>query len=144
MKSPFINVHLVRIGLLATGLFSVMTTMAQTPYSPGVSEQLLISARSADAKGIEDSLAHGAAPNSRNRFGKTALFTAVEKNRADIVKIMLDHGVDVNLASLEKVTPLMAAAYSGNLEIVDLLLSKNPKLEEDDRVHTSACPMPQA
>ncbi len=115
-----------------------MSVLSQTAYSPGVSEQLLISARSADLKGIVDSLEHGASPNSRNRFGKTALFTAVEKNRADIVKVMLEHGVDVDLASLEKVTPLMAAAYSGNSEIVELLLSKKPKLEEEDRVHKSA------
>ncbi len=115
-----------------------LSVYSQTAYSPGVSEQLLISARSADLKGIVDSLEHGAAPNSRNRFGKTALFTAVEKNRADIVKVMLEHGVDVDLASLEKVTPLMAAAYSGNSEIVELLLNKKPKLEEEDRVHKSA------
>jgi uncharacterized protein len=137
MQKNFIRLSCALIACSFT-LMLPMTASSQTAYSPGVSEQLLISARSADLKGIVDSLEHGAAPNSRNRFGKTALFTAIEKNRIDIVKVMLEHGVDVDLASLEKVTPLMAAAYSGNSEIVELLLNKKPKLEEEDRVHKSA------
>ena len=101
---------------------------AQTEITPGVNAQLIVAARQGDLAGIQKSLALGAAPNSRNRMGKTPLFLGIEKNRQDMVQLMLDSGADVNMATVEMVTPLIAAAYAGNVQIVDLLLSKKPKL----------------
>ena len=63
---------------------------------------------------------------------------AIEKGRVELVKIMLDAGADVNLATLEQITPLIAAAYAGNPQIVEMLLAKRPRLEEQDRMHKSA------
>ena len=126
------------IFLAWTSLTAGQSGLAQTANTPGFNAQLIVAARQADMEGIKKSLAQGAAPNSRNRLGKTPLYFAVEKNRLDIVQLMLDAGADVNLASLEKVTPLIAASYAGNVKIVELLLSKNPRLEETDRMHKSA------
>jgi len=87
---------------------------------------------------VKKSLDRGAAPNSRNRFGKTSLYLSIEKNRIDIAKMLIEAGGDVNLPSLEKVTPLIAASYAGSLPFVDLLLKHGAKHEPTDRLHKSA------
>ena len=95
---------------------------AQTPGNPAINAQLLVGARQNDLAQVERVLAQGAAPNSRNRLGKTALLIAAEKGNLALATRMLSVGADVNLASLERVTPLMAASYSGQAALVKLLL----------------------
>lgn len=129
---------------LCINFFSIIALLfshnssAQTELTPGVNAQLIVAARKADFSEIKKYLLQGASPNSRNRLGKTTLYLAIEKNRPDIVQLMLDSGADVNLSSVESVTPLIAASYSGNINIIDLILSKHPNLEATDRLHKSA------
>jgi ankyrin repeat protein len=111
---------------------------AQTASNPSVNAQLLVAARNADAEGVKKSLDRGAMPNSRNRLGKTSLYLSVEKNRIDIGTMLIAAGADVNMPSLEKVTPLIAASYAGSLPFVDLLLKNGAKHEPTDRLHKSA------
>lgn len=111
---------------------------AQNDSTFTLNAQLLVAARQSDVEGVKKSLARGALPNSRNRQGKTSLFMSIEKDHMGIFKMMLDGGADVNLASLEKVTPLIAASYAGNHRMVALLIEKGAKLEEEDRLHKSA------
>ena len=111
---------------------------AQSESNPSVNAQLLVAARNTDLEAVKKSLDRGAAPNSRNRLGKTSLYIAIEKNRIDIARILIEAGVDVNLPSLEKATPLIAASYAGSLPFVDLLLQHGAKHEPTDRLHKSA------
>ena len=111
---------------------------AQNDSTFTLNAQLLVAARQSDVEGVKKSLARGALPNSRNRLGKTSLFMSIEKDHMEIFKMMLDAGADVNLASLEKITPLIAASYAGNHWMVALLIEKGAKLEEEDRLHKSA------
>ena len=97
--------------LAAAGLGG--SASAQVTSHPNLSAQLLVSARQNDLAAVERVLANGAAPNARNRLGKTALLLAAEKGNVALAQRMLDAGADVNLASLEGVTPLMAASYGG-------------------------------
>ncbi len=60
--------------------------------------------------GVERALKAGAAVNSRNRLGETALIIALKQNDLAMARKMLDAGTDVNLAAVNGVTPLMAAA----------------------------------
>ena len=53
--------------------------LAQADSNLTVNAQLLVAARQADAESVKKSLDRGAAPNSRNRSGKTSLFLAIEK-----------------------------------------------------------------
>jgi len=115
-----------------------LSAWGQNATNPSVNAQLLVAARESNLEGVIQSLERGAAPNSRNRLGKTSLYIAIEKNNLPIFKQMLAVGADVNLPSLEKVTPLIAAAYAGNPTIVALLIEKGAKLEEEDRLHKSA------
>lgn len=94
---------------------------------------------------------NGANVNQANAFGKTPLFYAIEFNRLDIIKLLLDNGANVNQkyinnneklalsANIGSNTPyfitfcalehtsknvLMHAAAYGNVEILKLLISK--------------------
>jgi ankyrin repeat protein len=111
---------------------------AQSESNPSVNAQLLVAARNTDIEAVKKSLDRGAAPNSRNRLGKTSLYISIEKNRIDIAKMLIAAGADVHLPSLEKVTPLIAASYAGSLPLVDLLLNNGAKHQPTDRLHKSA------
>ena len=111
---------------------------AQSESNPSVNAQLLVAARNTDLEAVKKSLDRGAAPNSRNRLGKTSRYIAIEKHRIDIARILIEAGADVNLPSLEKATPLIAASYAGSLPFVDLLLQHGAKHEPTDRLHKSA------
>jgi len=68
--------------------------------------RLLASVRNDDASGIERALRDGAAVNSRNRLGESALLIALKKNRGDFAQTLLAAGADVNEAAVNGVTPL--------------------------------------
>ena len=65
-------------------------------------------------------------------YSRTAIHSAVESGQGEIVKILLDHGADVNLSRaylkdngnlVEHNTPLQAAVYSNDHALVRLLLT---------------------
>jgi ankyrin repeat protein len=51
---------------------------------------------------------------------------------------MLKSGADVNQASLEGVTPLMAASYAGSAPVVKRLLAAGAKTDARDRMNKPA------
>ncbi|KAJ8668409.1 hypothetical protein QAD02_010072 [Eretmocerus hayati] len=66
-------------------------------------------------------------------FGSlTPLHLAVQSRSLEIAKILLDKGADVNAKSLNGDTPLTLAAKTGNLALIDLLLSYDVGHEKDD------------
>ena len=68
-----------------------------------------------------------------------ALRVAVIYSRIEMVKLLLERGVDPNTPSTDvRYTPLMQAASSGNLELVKLLINAGSDLNsEDQRGHTA-------
>ena len=96
-----------------------------------VNARLLASARNADAAGVERALRGGASADARNRLGETALLIALKKGDDAIARTMLAAGTDVNLAAVNGVTPLMAAAYGGQREMVEMLLARGAKPEDN-------------
>lgn len=102
---------------------------------------------------------NGANVNQANAFGKTPLFYAIEFNRLDIIKLLLDNGANVNQkyinnneklalsANIGSNTPyfitfcalehtsknvLMHVAAYGNVEILKLLISKGANFNAVD------------
>lgn len=102
---------------------------------------------------------NGANVNQANAFGKTPLFYAIEFNRLDIIKLLLDNGANVNQkyinnneklalsANIGSNTPyfitfcalehtsknvLMHATAYGNVEILKLLISKGANFNAVD------------
>ncbi|XP_039051688.1 E3 ubiquitin-protein ligase KEG-like isoform X1 [Hibiscus syriacus] len=69
-------------------------------------------------------LAAGADPTAQNaQNGRTALHTAAMANDVELVKIILDAGVDVNIRNMHNTTPLHVALARGVASCVGLLLS---------------------
>ena len=69
---------------------------------------------------------------SKEEMGGTALFNAIMKNRASMVKSMFASNMATpNIVANDGSTPLMAAANIGSLEIVNILLEAgcNPFIE---------------
>jgi len=64
--------------------------------------------------------------------GTTALAAAVIGGYSNIVKFLVEHGADVNLANLRGETPLHLAVLSDNVEIISFLLSEGSWLESED------------
>ena len=93
-----------------------------------------VAARNDDAAGVARALHDGAAVNARNRLGESALLIALKKNRADLAQLVLDAGADVNEAAVNGVTPLMAAAYAGNVEMTRTLLARGADVAPADRI----------
>lgn len=63
-------------------------------------------------------------PRSSTDYGATALFNAILKTRTHMIGSLFKHGVDVNVQNSDGMTPLMAAASTGNLPITRLLLAE--------------------
>jgi hypothetical protein len=100
--------------------------------------KLLVAARNADGPAIARALQQGAAVNSRNRLGETALIVVLKKDRVDLARVLLDAGADVNQAAINGVTPLMTAAYGGHTEIVRALVAKGADIAAVDRLKKNA------
>ena len=62
--------------------------------------------------------ATGADVNARNRLGETALVVVLKQDRIDLAQVLLAAGADVNVAAVNGITPLMAAAYGGHTDMV--------------------------
>jgi ankyrin repeat protein len=123
--------------------FAAVTSSALANDDVPVNSRLLVFARNSDAAGVERSLKEGANVNSRNRIGETALVIALKKEEPKkddlrIAQLMLDAGTDVNLAAVNGITPLMAAAYSGRTEIAAQLLAKGASVGAVDRLMKNA------
>ena len=68
-------------------------------------------------------------PRNSDEYGATALFNAILKSRAHMVESLFKHGVDVNVQNSDGMSPLMAAASTGNVEIVRMLVAKGADLQ---------------
>ena len=80
------------------------------------------SAAEGDQKALGLFFAAGFDVNTPNTAGYTGLMVAAERGRPDIVKLLLDHKADPNIAGRDGSTALMLASENNQPEIVKLLI----------------------
>ncbi len=91
-----------------------------------------------DVKKIRSFISHGANVNIRRRpWNMTPLLFSIQK-RADVAKVLVESGADVNAADRDGATALMKAVQIGNLQTVKLLLKNGAKTETRDRFDETA------
>nr|XP_023889713.1 E3 ubiquitin-protein ligase KEG isoform X1 [Quercus suber] len=84
---------------------------------------------------VQTLLAAGADPTAQDaQHGRTALHTAAMANDVELVKIILEAGVDVNIRNVHNTIPLHVALARGAKSCVGLLLSAgaNCNLQDDE------------
>lgn len=72
----------------------------------------------------------------QDKDGLPAILWAALHNCVPLVLLLLEKGVDINLADNEGTTALHYAAHLGNLQLVQLLLSKGADIDAKDRSGT--------
>ena len=95
-------------------------------YSPDGFSVLALSAYLGQKDVTEFLIANGADVNAvaKNPTGFTALTGATANNHADIAKMFVNHGANVNYRYEEGASPLMEASANGNVELVKFFLEK--------------------
>ncbi|XP_064390776.1 GA-binding protein subunit beta-2-like [Halichondria panicea] len=92
--------------------------------SHDLGEQLYDASRDGRVDEVERLLARGAPVNWGNSFGFNVLHRACINNHPDVVKILTQQdGIDVNVQTTYKNTPLHWACYKGHLKCVQLLMA---------------------
>ncbi len=127
------------VRLLAAAVLALCTSAGAAEQDLSINARLLLAARSGDTASLDSALQSGAAADARNRLGETARLGALKRGDAAMASLrMLEAGTDVNLAAVNGVTPLMAAAFTGQAEMAHLLLAKGADVSALDRLDKSA------
>jgi ankyrin repeat protein len=90
------------------------------------------SAAEGDQKALGLFFATGFDVNTPNTAGYTGLMVAAERGRPDIVKLLLDHKADPNVAGRDGSTALMLAAENNQPEIAKLLIGRGADPNRQD------------
>ncbi|MGW1989492.1 ankyrin repeat domain-containing protein [Embleya sp. NPDC001921] len=95
------------------------------PHAPG--SELFVAIEQGDPEAVRELLAadaeiEGRDPRSRFLDGGTPLIAAASMGRADLVRLLLDHGAAVNARSTSGWTALMRTCNAGSLDCARLLL----------------------
>ena len=74
------------------------------------------------------------APKKGDYVGWHPLQLAILKEKLGLVRLMLDKGAEVNVRErISRMTPLMIAAYTGNVKLSELLLEKGANVKLKDK-----------
>jgi RNA polymerase sigma factor (sigma-70 family) len=84
-------------------------------------DELWTAAKSGDMSGLQAVLASNVDVNAFDADGETALILAIQHNHVDIVRALLAHGANPNMADSRGFTPLRAARARANLAILTAL-----------------------
>lgn len=69
---------------------------------------------------------------NHNSGDGTALAAAVVKNNLEVIMILLNHKVDVNLADVKGISPLMYAIIFQNIKVIKLLIEHGADKKQTD------------
>ncbi len=93
---------------------------------------LMVATLFADVESMEVLLRYGADPRQANGVGSTPLMWAIPN--LDKVRLLIDHGADVNArtSTLERTPFLIASSYPGSAEVLGLLVAHGADIRATD------------
>ena len=87
--------------------------------------QLIQAAKDGNLPAVQTALSEGAEVNARDTtHGGTPLIWTSYNSHAEVIKLLLEKGAEINAKANNGATALMMAAYQGHTEIIKLLLEK--------------------
>lgn len=123
---------LIKFVLVACSLmsaFSAYATMTDEDYMTYTG-----AVRSGDVKVVKKFLDAGTANVNEKFFAWEALQMAAEANKMDVIKVLVEHGADLNYQHpLTKWTAFHHAAYNGNKEMMEYLKAKGADINKKIR-----------
>lgn len=130
--------------VIAMAAFCLMTTPtlhAQQLDAGSIERQrrtILDAAERGDVATVNRVLAAGGSVQVRDDVGRTPLHLAIEANRLETFKVLLDEGADINVPANDLDTPWLLAGARGRTEMLRLMLPKKPDLSKLNRYGGSA------
>jgi hypothetical protein len=128
--------RLVTTALLLLLITALAAAQATSPSTKA--EELSAAARRGDAAAVKRLLDEGVDPNTKFRYDVTALMYACDHGHLDVVKVLIDHGADLNVKdTFYGSTPLMLAISPAqkktpeHAEIAKLLIAKGAQGKDE-------------
>jgi len=126
-------------------MFRSLRTRVSKSIDERKAKQLFDAIKDGNANKVNTLLDEGVDPTHTYLITDVPLGFAIEKNKFEIVRILLEHGADPNVGSKipGMTTPLYVATYSDNLELARMLLAfgADPNLQSDIGIGISRRPL---
>jgi len=103
-----------------------------------LNRQMIKAADNRDTKTVREMLEQGADPNSRDKYGYTALIDACRDGRTDIARLLLEHEADPNVRNNYGETALMYACQDRRTDTARLLVEHGADVNALDRNRETA------
>jgi ankyrin repeat protein len=99
--------------------------------------RLIVASQTGHAEVAEKLLADGVNPNAVNGTN-SALIIAIRSRKPAVVKVLLSHGANANLAAGTGITPLSWAVRTGDLELIKALVQAGADPDRRNKDGTTA------
>jgi len=119
---------------------AVLVLAALMPFAclADLGEDLLAAVRKGDAERVKAVLAQGVDVNAKSPYGATGLFFAADRGNIEIIRILLDHGANVNVKdTFYGATALTWATQKERWDVIKLLLGKGATAGADGVLMTA-------
>lgn len=123
-------------------LFFLLTVSGQFFVATGIDDVVMHNvalffffAKIGNIQGVAECIAFGIPPDSRDRFGSSAMHHAAAAGHLDVIAILFDAGVSINIRDAHGNTPLHKAVEKEQLPIIVFLIHNGAALNLRNKVN---------
>ena len=116
-------------------IISLMFIIGLMSFSAAWAGELHEAAKTNDTDRIRELISQGAPINSKDETDRSALYWAAQEGHIPALKLLVDHGADVNAVSVDddSMTPLIVAIYRGHYDVVKFLVEHRANIDAKDK-----------